>query len=157
MGSLFGTGTIHEILTREAYTGMRRLNEFDRDKGERKASSEIIEYEVPQIIDRATFDAVQALLVSRHPRSRGPRLTSAPSLLGGLIRCDCAQSCALTTATGTSRNGTIHAYYKCLQAIKQGRHKDGTARPAPIGKFRVQQSKNWWSMRCLINCFSPSA
>ena len=31
----------------------------------------------------------------------------------------------LTTATGTSRNGTIHAYYKCLQAIKQGQHKDG--------------------------------
>jgi site-specific DNA recombinase len=104
---------------------MRRFNEFDRDNGERKASCEIIEYEVPQIIDRATFDAVQALLVSRQPRSRGPRLTSAPSLLGGLIRCDCAQSCALTTATGTSRNGTIHAYYKCLQAIKQGRHKDG--------------------------------
>jgi site-specific DNA recombinase len=125
MGSLFGTGTVHEILTREAYTGVRRFNEFDRDNGERKASSEIIEYEIPQIIDKATFDAVQAHLVSRQPRARGPRLTAAPSLLGGLIRCDCAQSCALTTATGTSRNGTIHAYYKCLQAIKQGRHKDG--------------------------------
>jgi site-specific DNA recombinase len=91
----------------------------------RKAFSEIIEYEIPQIIDRAAFDAVQAHLVSRQPRSRSPRLTAAPSLLGGLIRCDCAQSCALTTATGTSRNGTIHAYYKCLQTIKQGRHKDG--------------------------------
>jgi site-specific DNA recombinase len=28
-GNLFGVGTIHEILTREAYTGIRRFNEFN--------------------------------------------------------------------------------------------------------------------------------
>jgi site-specific DNA recombinase len=125
-GSLFGTGTIHEILTRRAYTGVRNFNEFARKSdGERKAQSEIVEYEIPAIIDQATFDAVQALLVSRHPRSRGPRLSAAPSLLGGLVRCDCEQSCSLTTATGTSRTGVIYSYYKCVQAIKQGRHKEG--------------------------------
>ncbi|WP_371420442.1 recombinase family protein, partial [Tardiphaga sp.] len=122
-GSLFGTGTVHELLTREAYTGSRRFNEFDRKIGERKKTADIIEYDVPEIIDRATFDAVQALLVSRQPRLKGPRLASAPSLLGGLVRCDCAKSCALTTATGTSRTGTVYNYYKCVQAIKQGRHK----------------------------------
>ncbi|XUJ36316.1 recombinase family protein [Bradyrhizobium japonicum] len=90
-GSLFGTGTVHEMLTRRAYTGVRNFNEFDRKgDGERKAQSEIVEYEIPVIIDQATFEAVQALLVSRRPRSRGPRLASAPSLLGGLVRCDCA-------------------------------------------------------------------
>lgn len=122
-GSLFGTGTVHELLTREAYTGSRRFNEYDRKIGERKKAADVIEYDVPEIVDRATFDAVQALLVSRQPRSKGPRLASAPSLLGGLVRCDCAQSCALTTATGTSRTGTVYNYYKCVQAIKQGRHK----------------------------------
>ncbi|KAH2812922.1 hypothetical protein KXV85_005031, partial [Aspergillus fumigatus] len=97
---------------------------FDRKgDGERKAQSEIIEYEIPVIIDPATFEAVQALLVSRRPRSRGPRLVSAPSLLGGLVRCDCAKSCALTTATGTSRTGVIYSYYKCIQSIKKGQHK----------------------------------
>lgn len=121
-GSLFGTGTVHEILTRAAYAGTRLFNEFDRDS-ERKASSEIIEYEVPVIIDRMHFDSVQAHLVARQPRARGTRLASAPSLLGGLVRCDCADSCALSTATGTSRNGTIYTYYKCIQATKQGRHK----------------------------------
>lgn len=121
-GSLFGTGTVHELLTREAYTGSRRFNEYDQ-LGERKKTSDIIEYEVPEIIDRATFDAVQALLVSRQPRAKGPRLASAPSLLGGLVRCDCAESCALTTATGTSRTGVVYNYYKCVQAIKQGRHR----------------------------------
>jgi len=123
-GSLFGTGTVHEILTRETYTGVRRFNEFDRDIGERKAVAEIIEYEVPAIIDRGTFDAVQSHLVSRQPRARGPRLASAPSLLGGMVRCDCVKSYALSTATGTSRNGTIYAYYKCVQATKRG-HKNG--------------------------------
>ncbi len=126
-GALFGTGTIHEMLTRRAYTGVRNFNEFDRrNDGERKAPSEIIEYEIPVIIDQATFEAVQALLVSRRPKSRGPRLASAPSLLGGLVRCDCAQSCALTTATGTSRTGVIYSYYKCTHAIKKGQHKQGS-------------------------------
>jgi site-specific DNA recombinase len=125
-GSLFGTGTIHEILTRRAYTGVRNFNEFARKSdGERKAQSEIVEYEIPAIIDQAAFEAVQTLLVSRHPRSKGPRLSAAPSLLGGLVRCDCEKSCSLTTATGTSRTGVIYAYYKCVQAIKQGRHKEG--------------------------------
>lgn len=125
-GSLFGTGTIHEILTRDAYTGVRRFNEFNRKgDGERKDVAEIVEYDVPTIIDRALFDEVQALLVARQPRAKGPRLTSAPSLLGGLVRCDCEVSCALTTATGTSRTGKIYAYYKCIQATKQGRHKQG--------------------------------
>ena len=58
--------------------------------------------------------------VARQPRSRGPRLTSAPSLLGGLVRCDCKKSYALSTATGTSRNGTIYSYYKCVQGTKRG-------------------------------------
>jgi len=112
-GSLFGTRTIHEMLMRRANTGIRNFNEFARKgDGERKAQSEIVECEIPAIIDQATFEAVQALLVSRHPRARGPRLTSAPSLLGGLVRCDCEQSCSLTTATGTSRTGVIYAYYK---------------------------------------------
>jgi site-specific DNA recombinase len=125
-GSLFGTGTIREILTRHAYTGIRNFNEFARKSdGERKAQSEIVEYEIPTIIDQTTFEAVQTLLVSRHPRSRGPRLSAAPSLLGGLVRCDCEKSCSLITATGTSRTGVIYAYYKCVQAIKQGRHKEG--------------------------------
>ena len=63
-------------------------------------------------------------MTSRQPRAKGPRLTSAPSLLGGLVRCDCKTSCALTTATGTSRTGKIYSYYKCIQSTKQGRHKD---------------------------------
>lgn len=125
-GKLFGTGTIHEILTRGAYTGVREFNAFDRETGERKNAEEIVSYEVPQIIDDKAFLAVQSLLVSRQPARRGPRLDAAPSLLGGLIRCDCASSHALTAATGTSRTGAIYTYYKCIQSTKQGRHCNGS-------------------------------
>lgn len=143
-GTLFGTGTVHEILTRKAYTGVRRFNEFDRD-AERKATSEIVEYEVPTIIDRVIFDAAQTHLVSRQPRARGPRLASAPSLLGGLVRCDCAKSYALSTATGTSRNGTIYSYYKCVQATKRrsAARNAAAASPAQIERFRDQCLKSW--------------
>ncbi len=45
-------GTIHEILTRRVYTGVRDFNEFARKSdGERKAQSEIVEYEIPAIRD----------------------------------------------------------------------------------------------------------
>lgn len=30
----------------------------------------------------------------------------------------------MTTATGTSRTGKVYSYYKCIQAAKQGRHKE---------------------------------
>ena len=124
-GTLFGTGTVHEILTRTAYTGVREFNAVDRETGERKRADEIVTYEIPEIIDDKTFSTVQSLLVSRQPAKRGPRLDAAPSLLGGLIRCDCAPSHALTASTGTSRNGTLYTYYKCIQSTKQGRHCDG--------------------------------
>ncbi len=126
-GNQFGTGTVHEILTRSAYTGTREYNPIDPETGQRKTGKNLITYDVPEIIDQQTFSDVQALMVSRAPAIRGPRLDSGPSLLGGLIRCDCNPSHALTTATGTSRTGTTYTYYKCIQSTKQGRHRAGDA------------------------------
>jgi site-specific DNA recombinase len=122
-GNIFGTGTVHEILTREAYVGLRRYNEFDSTSGLAKPQSEVRHYEVPIIIEREQFEVVQSLLKSRAPRLKGPRLESSPSLLGGLIRCSCEDSAALTASTGTSRTGKIYTYYKCIQAKKQSRDK----------------------------------
>ncbi|MGZ3310398.1 MAG: recombinase family protein [Xanthobacteraceae bacterium] len=49
--SLFGAGTVHEILTRTAYAGVREFNAVDRETSERKRADEIVSYEVPLIID----------------------------------------------------------------------------------------------------------
>ncbi len=105
------------MLVREAYTGTRAWNVFDKHE-DQKPDHEIIDYQVPSIIDRETFDAVQTRLGDRQPRSRGPRLDSAPSLFGGLIRCGCCGH-AMTPATGTSCNGSRYAYYKCASATNK--------------------------------------
>ena len=117
-GGEFYSSTIHEMLVREAYTGTRAWNVFDKH-GNQKPDHEIIDYDVPAIIDRDTFEAVQTRLGDRQPRRRAPRLDSAPSLFGGLIRCGCCGH-AMTPATGTSRNGSRYTYYKCASATNKG-------------------------------------
>jgi len=76
------TGTIHEILTRRAYTGIRNFNEFARKSdGERKASPKSSNTRFPRSsIKRPSKRFKPAGF--RHPRSKGPRLSAAPSLLG---------------------------------------------------------------------------
>jgi site-specific DNA recombinase len=117
-GNTFGTGTVHEMLVREAYKGSKPWNMFNRN-GSYNNDSDIIDVNVPAIIDPAQFDRVQAKLASRVPAMRGPRLEAAPSLFGGLIHCAHCEG-AMSPATGTSRNGTIYTYYKCLNVTKKG-------------------------------------
>jgi site-specific DNA recombinase len=117
-GNAFGTGSVYEILTRETYTGEREWNPRSPD-GRWKEESEIITVEVPGIIEQTQFDRVQELLTSRHPKLKGPRLTSAPSLLGGLIRCETCGG-AMSPTSGTSRTGDTYTYYCCSNRIKKG-------------------------------------
>jgi site-specific DNA recombinase len=117
-GNLFGTGSIYEVLTRETYTGEREWNPRHHD-GRWKEDDEIITVVVPEIIAKGQFDRVQDLLIGRHPTRKGPRLASAPSLLGGLIRCaECGG--AMSPTSGTSRTGTLHTYYCCSNRIRKG-------------------------------------
>ncbi len=117
-GKLFGTGTVHEILTREAYTGERHWNVVDKN-GRENAEEKVIAIPVPQIIGKVEFDRVQELLLSRAPNIRGPRLSGSPSLFGGFIHCAHCNG-AMTAGTGTSRNGTVHTYYECQNKRKKG-------------------------------------
>lgn len=117
-GGEFYSSTIHEMLIREAYAGTRSWNVFDKN-GNQNPDDQIIDYEVPAILDRETFDAVQSRLGERQPRQRGPRLDSAPSLFGGLIRCGCCGG-AMSPSTGTGRKGVVYRYYKCASSINKG-------------------------------------
>lgn len=117
-GNPFGTGTVHEILVREAYTGTKSWNVFGPN-GQQKPDREIVDIAIPAIIDPETYDHVQALLQSREPIAKGPRLEAAPSLFGGMIRCGLCQG-AMSPVTGTSRTGTIYTYYKCSAVVKKG-------------------------------------
>lgn len=117
-GSLFGTGTVHEILTREAYTGERLWNVMDKN-GRENPDDKIIAIPVPQIIPKPDYDRVQELLQSRQPAVRAPRLSGSPSLFGGMIQCVHCNG-AMTAGTGTSRTGVQYNYYECQNKRKKG-------------------------------------
>ncbi len=135
-GNVFGTGTIHEILIREAYAGSRPWNVRRKD-GSFKPDDQLIHVAIPAIIDRETYDRVQELLQSREPTRRPPRLDSAPSLFGGIIRCGLCDG-AMSPTTGTSRRGTLYTYYKCLNATKKGKFVcEGITIPRPKAEALV--------------------
>jgi site-specific DNA recombinase len=138
-GNTFGTGSVHDILTRDIYMGERDWNPRHHD-GRWKDDDDIIIIQVPAIIDKTQFDRVQELLAGRHPTRRGPRLTSAPSLLGGLIRCEACKG-AMSPTSGTSRTGEVHTYYCCSNRIKKGGSDCvGVRAPRPATEAAVMQA-----------------
>jgi hypothetical protein len=73
----------------------------------------------PPLIDRETFDAVQARLKSRDPRMTPARITSGPTLLTGI--CFCAKcGGAMTLRTGKGSAGGVYRYYTCSTKARQG-------------------------------------
>jgi site-specific DNA recombinase len=81
-----------------------------------KPVSEIVVVPVPPIIDRETFDAVQALLKARHPTVTPSAVISGPTLLTGLIHCAKCGG-AMTIRTG---KGGRYRYYACSMKARQG-------------------------------------
>src|SRR5690606_4257059 len=106
----FGVGTIHKILINTVYVGEWLFNRAESKTGRQKPVAEHITVEVPAIIGRAEFDAVQATLKSRNPRVTPPRVVSGPILLTGLAVCASCNG-SMTLRTGTSKSGTVHRYY----------------------------------------------
>jgi DNA invertase Pin-like site-specific DNA recombinase len=114
-GGRWGIGQVHRMLTRRTYMGE---HEFNR-RGKTKAlnpDSEVVVVPVPPIINRATFDAVQALLKARHPTVTPSAVISGPTLLTGLIHCAKCGG-AMTIRTG---KGGRYRYYACSTRARQG-------------------------------------
>lgn len=77
-----------------------------------KPESEIVTVEVPPLIDRETFEAVQAHLRARNPKVTPPRVVSGPTLL----TCGHCNG-AMTMRTGKSGR---YRYYACSIKARQG-------------------------------------
>ena len=116
----FGVGTIHKILTNTVYVGEWVFNRKHSNTGREKPANEHISIEVPAIIERTGFDAVQATLKSRDPRVTPPRVISGPILLTGLAVCATCNG-SMVLRTGTSKNGTVHRYYTCSTCSRKGK------------------------------------
>ncbi len=114
-GGRWGIGQVHRILTRRTYVGEHEFNKRSKSK-ELKPVSEIVVVPVPPIIDRETFDRVQALLKSRHPKVTPSAVISGPTMLTGLIHCAKCGG-AMTIRTGKSGR---YRYYACSMKARQG-------------------------------------
>ncbi len=108
-------GQVHRILTRRTYMGEHEFNKRAKSK-ELKPVSESVVVPVPPLIDRATFDAVQALLKARHPTLMPSAVISGPTMLTGLIHCAKCGG-AMTIRTG---KGGRYRYYACFMKTRQG-------------------------------------
>ena len=71
----------------------------------------------PVIVDAATFERVRAKRESRSPNKVPPRRVNSPTLLTGLLKCNCGAG--MTLATG---KGGLYRYYKCTRRQNQGNH-----------------------------------
>jgi len=114
-GGRWGIGQVHRILTRRTYMGEHEFNKRAKSK-ELKPVSEIVVVPVPPIIERETFDAVQALLKARHPTVTPSAVISGPTMLTGLIHCAKCGG-AMTIRTG---KGGRYRYYACSMKARQG-------------------------------------
>ncbi len=114
-GGRWGIGQVHRILTRRTYVGEHEFNRRTKN-GDDKPDAEVIGVACPAIIDRATFDAVQASLRARNPKVTPPQVVGGPTLLTGLIHCaQCGG--AMTIRTG---KGGRYRYYACSMKARQG-------------------------------------
>ena len=120
LGSRFGVGGVHKILTNEAYVGRATFNKRSSKTLREKPAAEHIAFDIPAIVDRTLFDAVQATLQAHNPRAVAPRVLSGPILLTGLAQCATCHG-AMTLRTGTSKSGTVHRYYTCSTCARQGK------------------------------------
>ncbi len=118
-GGKWGLAQIHAILTRTTYIGEHRFHTRSHKDREKKPEAEVAVMAVPPLIDRETFDAVQARLKSRNPMVVPARVSSGPTLLTGI--CFCAKcGGAMTLRTGRG-NGGQYTYYTCSTKARQGR------------------------------------
>jgi site-specific DNA recombinase len=119
-GGRWGLAQIHAILTRTTYIGEHRFNTRSHKDREKKPESEVAIMAVPPLIDRETFDAVQARLKSRNPMVTPARISSGPTLLTGI--CYCAKcGGAMTLRTGRGSAGGTYRYYTCSTKARQGK------------------------------------
>jgi DNA invertase Pin-like site-specific DNA recombinase len=115
-GGKFGVSSIHNILTCPTYVGEHHFNRRVAATGEYKPEEEHAVCEVPAIITRAEFQAVQDALAKRNPRVMAPRFSNGPTLLGGICFCGLCGG-AMTLRTG---KGGQYRYYTCSTKNRVG-------------------------------------
>ncbi len=105
-GKPFDKGTIYKLLNNRLYIG-EVVHKGTSYPGEHEA-----------IIDRRTWDSVQAVLAKGAHRTGSRTRAATPAPLKGLLRCGaCGKA---MTPSSIRRRGRSYRYYLCTTAVKQG-------------------------------------
>jgi site-specific DNA recombinase len=110
--------TVHKILKNEAYTGVLLWGQESThgNNGNRQPPIRV-EGAWTAIIDRETFEKVQARLGARAPKITHPRVVHSEYILSGLIRC---KTCSAAMIGHAVKSGKFF-YYMCGNSRKRGR------------------------------------
>jgi len=116
-GERWGRGTVHKILTNEAYCGTLVWGGRPGHPAARSGEPPVrVENAWPAIIDQDTFQLIQRQMAAKSPKVVHPRTVPSPYLLSGLLFCSCGRA-----MMGHSAKSGRHFYYLCSRAFKQGR------------------------------------
>jgi site-specific DNA recombinase len=110
--------TVYKVLTNEVYTGALVWGEIKKNhNGGSHLPAIRVEDAWSAIIDRETFEKVQAKLTARAPKVTHPRVVHSEYLLSGLVRC---KTCNAALVGHAVKSGKFF-YYMCGNARKRGR------------------------------------
>lgn len=115
-GKLWRFQNIHMILSSTTYAGTHIFNKMDSKSKIRRNEADWIKILVPAIIDQDTFDGAAKLRAAMTPKLNNPKRMSSPTLLTGLLKCDC---CGANMVLITAKKNT-YVYYKCSNRISRG-------------------------------------
>jgi len=116
-GRRWGVGTVHKVLTNEAYCGTLVWGGRRGHPACRSGLAPVrVENAWEAIISPADFAAVQERMVRRRFKAVHPRTLPSSYLLSGLVFCACGSA-----MTGRSSKKHTHYYYTCSRSNKQGK------------------------------------
>jgi site-specific DNA recombinase len=115
-GRPWGIGSLHGLLRDPTYVGRRFFNMFDTRNKQPRPQSEWVVNPTPPIVSEELFSKVQSSLTARRATTIAPRLVNGPTLLAGIVRCEC---CGGAMVINTGKGGR-YRYYSCSTRLKQG-------------------------------------
>ncbi len=125
--------TVHKVLKNEAYTGVLLWGQESANGNNGNRLPHIrVEGAWPAIVDRETFEKVQAKLSARAPKITHPRVVHSEYILSGLLRC---KTCNAAMVGHAVKSGKFF-YYMCGNARKRGR---GQCTTPLLPKDRIEQ------------------
>ncbi len=134
-GRPFQKSTVHNILKNEKYTGIYKHGE------------EIIDNMYPQIISN---DLMAKALAIASKNKHGKRSVQTVYLLRHKMKCGYCGS-SISAETGTSRNGKVKRYYKCLGRKRQSGCKKSVVRKDELENVIIEATVKELSKPQIIN------